>query len=717
MRPELQQFVWPKVAIMITKDSLIDGSQNVLFPILTVFAISSVVALWFAVNHKPISPHLLLLWLLVIVSMFIIRWLSKASTALASKLFIALLYVSLLVACFAVTSPWLPFFAILLTFVATLIHSRLGLALTLTMIAAFGMMSYAGYRDYPIEAFFGIAIAIVIAQVIVDRLYTALHWYSSMNERMEQLLRQTQQHRADLRSALGSLRSAYEVQQRIQQELIVARQQADEARQLKERFAANISHELRTPLNIIMGFSEVIHLSPEVYTDTVLPVTLRRDISQIYQNSRYLLELVDDILDLSHIEQTEFTLQLEPTDLSRFLDDFRQFSLDSLRKHPAVFEMDYATDLPVVLIDQVRVRQVLLNLLNNARRYTAQGKIRISVEQSPQQIVFHVSDTGIGIAPADLERIFDAYYQVDYKLSREQGGAGLGLAICRKFVEAHGGIIWVSSETGRGSTFSFTLPVASVARPPAIASIPKAREPRNRPRVAVVEQNQHIVSALQNHLTQFEVVPLPESENVGLSGYDDLVIMNRQFAREMDNIRWPIIEYVLPQASFLADKSVMSTLIKPVTSEKLLSELEKIDGLNHVLVIDDDRGFVQMIERILHRAKPELSIARAFTSSEGLRRITQDRPDVILLDVFIAQDNGLEFLGRVRANTEWRDIPIILITAHNLLAQNLEPMERPCQISIAYPGKVSVTAMLSMIQHIAGNLVKPNREIKSPRFS
>ena len=104
---------------MITKDSLIDGSQNVLFPILTVFAISSVVALWFAVNHKPISPHLLLLWLLVIVSMFIIRWLSKASTALASKLFIALLYLSLLVACFAVTSPWLPFFAILLTFVAT----------------------------------------------------------------------------------------------------------------------------------------------------------------------------------------------------------------------------------------------------------------------------------------------------------------------------------------------------------------------------------------------------------------------------------------------------------------------------------------------------------------------------------------------------------------------------------------------------------------------
>lgn len=702
---------------MITKDSLIDGSQNVLFPILTAFAISSVVALWFAVNHKPISPHLLLLWLIVIVLMFVIRWLSKASTALASNLFIILLYLIILVACFAVTSPWLPFFTILLTFVATLIHSRLGIALTLAMIAAFGLMSYAGYRDYPIEAFFGIALAIAVAQVIVDRLYTALHWYSSMNERMEQLLRETQQHRSDLKNALGSLRSAYELQRRIQQELIIARQQADEARQLKERFAANISHELRTPLNIIMGFSEVIHLSPELYTDTVLPLTLRRDISQIYQNSRYLLELVDDILDLSHIEQTEFTLQLEPTDLLHFLEDFRQFSVDSLSKHPAVFNMDFPTDLPVVLIDQVRIRQVLLNLLNNAKRYTSQGEIHISVEQSPQQIVFHVSDTGIGIAPTDLERIFDAYYQVDYKLSREQGGAGLGLAICRKFVEAHGGIIWVSSEPGKGSTFSFSLPVANIARTPATSPIPPVQEQRARPRVAIVEQNQHIVSALQNHLTQFEVVTLQDSETAGLSGYDDLVIMNRQSARDMENIRKPIIEYVLPQASALPGRSVMSTLIKPVTSEKLLSELEKIDDLNHVLVIDDNRGFVQMIERILRGAKPELSITRAFTSDEGLKRLRQKRPDVILLDLYITPDDGLEFLARVREKLEWREIPIILITAHNLLAQSLEPMERPCQISISYPGKVSVTAILSMIQHIASNLVSPHGQLKLPQFS
>ena len=184
---------------MIVNDSLIDDSQNVLSPILTIFAASSVIALWFAVNHKPISVHLLLLWLIVIVSIFMTKWLSQASSALASKLFIIVLYLSLFIACLTMTTQWLPFFAILLTFVAILIHSRLGTALSILMFAAMGYMSYTGHRDYPVEACFAIILAIVVAQVIVDRLYTALHWYSSMNERMEQLLRETQQQRAELK--------------------------------------------------------------------------------------------------------------------------------------------------------------------------------------------------------------------------------------------------------------------------------------------------------------------------------------------------------------------------------------------------------------------------------------------------------------------------------------------------------------------------------------
>ena len=271
---------------MILNQNPSDDSQNILFPILTLFAISSVIALWIAVNHKPVSVSLLFLWLTAILSIFTIRWLSLASSRLASKLFIVFLYLGMFIGCATLTTQWLPFFAILLAFVAIMIHARLGTALSIALLATMAIMSYSGFRDYPIEVYFAMILAIMVAQVIVDRLYTALHGYSSMNERMEQLLRETLQSRAELRKTLESLRNAYNVQQRIQEELIEARQQAVEARQLKERFAANISHELRTPLNIIMGFSEVIHLSPEVYTETALPVTLRRDISQIYQDSR-----------------------------------------------------------------------------------------------------------------------------------------------------------------------------------------------------------------------------------------------------------------------------------------------------------------------------------------------------------------------------------------------------------------------------------------------
>ena len=159
--------------------------------------------------------------------MFMIRWLSQASSALASKLFIIVLYLSLIIACLTLTARWLPSFAILLTFVAILLDARLGTTLSITILAATGIMSYTGFRDYPIEIYFAMILAIVVAQVIVDRLYTALHWYSSMNERMEQLLRETQKNRAELKKTLESLRNAYNVQQRIQQELIEARRQAD----------------------------------------------------------------------------------------------------------------------------------------------------------------------------------------------------------------------------------------------------------------------------------------------------------------------------------------------------------------------------------------------------------------------------------------------------------------------------------------------------------
>ena len=266
-------------------------------------------------------------------------------------------------------------------------------------------------------------------------------------------------------------------------------------------------------------------------------------------------------------------------------------------------------------------------------------------------------------------------------------------------------MIWVSSELGAGSTFSFTLPIANIASAPARPAAPEVADEPYRARVAIMERNQQILNALQNHLPEFDIAPLDSADADHLYASDELVIMNRDCAPPPDKLACPSIEYALPRTPALADELVMATLIKPVTPTKLLRELAKIKHLRRVLVIDDNRGFVQMIERILRGAKPELSIARAFTSREGLRQLTQALPDVILLDLYIAQDNGLQLLRQIREQPAWRDIPIILITAHNLWAQHSEPQEQPGTISLTYPGPVSIPAMLSMIQHIATRLV------------
>src|SRR5690606_12808113 len=202
------------------------------------------------------------------------------------------------------------------------------------------------------------------------------------------------------------LNQALELQRRTQQELVRARNAADEARRSKERFAANISHELRTPLNLVLGFSEVMYKTPEVYGQIVWPPKLRRDISQIYRNSRHLIEMIDDILDLSRVEIAGFALNTEPTPLAPLIADVAEIAADMFRNHPARFVVEVEDDLPTLELDRTRFRQVLLNLLNNARRFTESGEVKLSARQTAQELIVEVSDTGIGVAPEKLPHIF-----------------------------------------------------------------------------------------------------------------------------------------------------------------------------------------------------------------------------------------------------------------------------------------------------------------------
>jgi signal transduction histidine kinase len=231
--------------------------------------------------------------------------------------------------------------------------------------------------------------------------------------------------------------------------------QLAQASKAKSEFLANMSHELRTPMNAILGFTEM--LIDGLYGD--IPEALKEPLTDIQLNGRHLLRLINDVLDLSKIEAGRMQLALDDYSVREIID-IVQVSLRSLAAEKGLaFEASVPPDLPVARGDNGRLTQCLMNLAGNAIKFTREGTVEIGVELTGAELLFHVTDTGIGIPPGELENVFAEFRQVDTTVTREFGGTGLGLSITRRFVEMHGGRIWVESTLGHGSTFYFAIPL------------------------------------------------------------------------------------------------------------------------------------------------------------------------------------------------------------------------------------------------------------------
>jgi len=236
--------------------------------------------------------------------------------------------------------------------------------------------------------------------------------------------------------------------------------QIEAANRHKSEFLANMSHELRTPLNAIIGFSEVLQekLFGELnekqaeYTDDILT------------SGRHLLSLINEILDLSKVEAGRMELELAAFDLPLAIDNARTFVRERATRHGITLDVDLDERLGEFVGDERKIKQILLNLLSNAVKFTPEGgRIGINAKQSDGSVERSVTDTGVGIAPEDQPKIFEEFRQVGTDYAHKVEGTGLGLTLAKKFVELHGGKIWVTSEAGKGSTFTFTLPVAVAA--------------------------------------------------------------------------------------------------------------------------------------------------------------------------------------------------------------------------------------------------------------
>jgi len=481
---------------------------------------------------------------------------------------------------------------------------------------------------------------------------------------------------------------------RLFREIEVKGHQLEMASQHKSQFLSNMSHELRTPLNAIIGVTEMLQEDA---------VELKRDdevepLDRVMNAARHLLALINDILDLSKIEAGRMELHLESFLIAPLIDDVVKTIETLAMKNANRVEVDCSSTIGFMHADQIRVRQALLNLVSNANKFTERGTITLSARRQEEGghawITIAVVDTGIGMTSEQMAKLFQDFSQADSSVTRKYGGTGLGLAISRRFCQMMGGDISVESEPGRGSTFTIRLPV-NVSDPDAVTTAP---DPASRRRSTVTPNKAPLIVVADDDPTVRELVGR-YLERAGYSvatadgGREGLRLVRelRPAAMTLDVIMpdldgWTVLAAIKGDPA-LADIPVIlltildeknrgyslgaaDYLVKPIDRDKLAQVLRRVCGRpgGRLLVVDDD-------EMGRKRMRTELqqdgwNVAEAENGRIALARIAEVRPDAIILDLMMPEMDGFEFLEEMHERAEWRDIPVVVVTARDLTAED-----------------------------------------------
>ncbi len=460
-----------------------------------------------------------------------------------------------------------------------------------------------------------------------------------------------------------------------------------EVDKLKSQFLANMSHELRTPLNSIIGFSRVILKG----IDGPITDMQQQDLSAIYNSGQHLLGLINDVLDLARIEAGKMELNFEEVNLADMVTSVLSTAKGLVKEKPIQLVQKVASGMPTVRGDAMRIRQVLINLLSNASKFTDEGSITVEAvtQRSPagnMEALIKVIDTGPGISIEDQEKLFKAFSQVDGSATRKTGGSGLGLSICANLVQLHGGRIGVQSDANAGSAFWFTVPLFHQ---------PLNTIPFDRKIILAIDDDPQVIGLYERYLTPqgyhvvaltdpalakqriLDIKPFAVTLDIMMPEMDGWAILT-DLKSDPATRDFPIIVCsILEQANKGFSLGAADYLIKPIFEEDLVHALTRLDKdgtIKEILVIDDDPNDLRLMEKILTE-QGHYKVTLAEGGRKGWEAIVTKAPEAIILDIFMPEIDGFTILEKLTENPSLRNIPVLVVSGGGLTNEQLNQLK------------------------------------------